>query len=247
MHRPALIVVVISVLLGGAVITPSAAGSSVEEVDDPMVHVDVSADGDATVSLVTVYELSDDDERSAFESLQEDEEAQHELRDRFSERMGSVAESVDGDDASAITDESIDVRTEGEYGIVTLSVEWADFAEADGETLVVTEPFASGFEAEHQLVIAGPDDASIESTSHDPVVEEVNQASWEGGTELDGFEMVISVEDTGSDGTGDSDNGTSSESDDEIPGFGVVAVVIAIVVGLGIAVFSLNTGQSRGG
>lgn len=238
MYRSVLIVAVISLLLGSVVVSPVAAGGSGDDVAEPMVHVDVSADGDATVSLVSVYELTDDDERNAFESLEEDEEAQQEFRDRFSDRMESVAESVGEDGASAITDESISVRTEGEFGIVTVSVGWTGFAEVDGETLIVTEPFASNFEADRQLVIAGPEDASIESTSHEPLDEKTNQASWEAGAELDGFEMVISLEHSESDET-------SVGSNDAVPGFGVIPAVITITVGLGMVVFMISNGRSR--
>lgn len=240
MHRSVVIILVSSLLIGGLVAGPVSAANTSEEFDEPMIYVDVSADGDATVSLVSVYEFEDDDEheQSAFESLEEDEEAQAEFRDRFGERMESVADSTGQDGESVIGGESISIQTTDEYGVVTVAVEWDDFAEVDGEDLIVTEPFASGFETEQTLVIAGPDNSSIKSISHEPVSEEQTQASWEGGTDFDGFELVFSVDD-------DSSTGNSSESDDQVPGFSLIPGIVAVIAALGILVISLNYWELR--
>ncbi|APW99043.1 hypothetical protein CHINAEXTREME_15235 [Halobiforma lacisalsi AJ5] len=233
MPRSIAVVAVASLLLASVLVTPVAATTGIEDPDESTVHVAVETTGDATVSLVTVYELSDETERAAFESLENDESAQHELRDRFAERMASVADGVGEDGATTITDESIDVRTEGERGIVTVSVTWTDFAETDGDTLVVAEPFASGFEADQPLVVAGPDGSTIERVSHEPDEESEHRASWDAGTDLSGFEMAFSLE--GVDTEADGETETGAGAGDKLPGFGVGVALVAIVAGVGLA------------
>lgn len=231
MRRELFVLVVVLLAIGGAFVSPVAGATAVEEADEPSLHVAMTANGDATVSLVSVYELADEDERKAFESLEDDEGTQRELLDRFEDRMQSVADGVDDGEAT-VTRNGIDIRTEDDRGVVTSSVTWEGFAELEGDTLVVTEPFASGFEPDRPLVVTGPDGSAIVSTSHEPAVEADAQVVWKAGTDLNGFELVVSIEPDGS-----ADEAETSEVADEtadgLPGFGAVASVAAIAVGLG--------------
>lgn len=235
MHDRTLVAVVAVVLVGSVFVSPVAGATGVEDPDEPKIHVEMTSDGDATVSLVSVYDLGDEDEQASFESLEEDEEAQDDLRDRFTERMESVAENSGHDGEAVIDDASIEIQSEDGYGVVTVAVTWSGLAEADGETLVLTEPFASGFELDRQLVITGPDDATIESTSPDSDEKDSAQASWDADTDLDGFELVISLEDGESDTVAETDSEDEEEAADGLPGFGIGAALVALVAALGIA------------
>ncbi len=259
MYRSVVVVAVVSLLVGSVVLVPIAGADgveTVEEAEEPMVHVAVATNGDATVSLVSVHELTDEDERTAFESLEDDEDARHELRDRFGDRMERVADDVGDDGAESITDASIDVRTDDDRGIVTLSVTWEGLAAVEDEALVVTEPFASGFESDRPLVVAGPDGSTVVATAPEPAVEDDAHASWEPGTDLDGFEVVLSLEDgesgvaDGSVGDGDVDDpsdGAVEGTTDELPGFGVVTAVVALIAGVGAMARSVRGTRSRSG
>lgn len=243
MFRPVATVAVVSLLLASAVAAPAAGASGVDGVDEPALHVAVTADGEATISLLTVHDLTDDDERSAFESLEDDEQAQRELRDRFEDRMESVAEGSAEDGAAAITDASIEVRSEDERGIVAVSVTWDDFADVDDGTLVVAEPFASGFEADRRLVVTGPDGSTIESAAPDPTATDGARASWAAGTDLDGFEVVISLD---ADGGHDAGADESAEGAvDGTPGFGAGAALAVLGLGLGAATTRVRSGRAR--
>ena len=152
MQRELATVGVISLLLVSAFALPVAASStnSSESVEESAVHVDLEADGDATVSLVSIYDLTDSDERDAFETLREDESAQEALLDRAADRFDSVATNAEGnvEREMTVSAESTDVSVSGDRGIVTLSVTWEGLAAVEDDTLVVTEPFTSGFDAD---------------------------------------------------------------------------------------------------
>ncbi|RQG98588.1 DUF7345 domain-containing protein [Natrarchaeobius oligotrophus] len=235
MYNRFLVAVVAVVLVGSVFVSPVVGATSVEDADEPKVQVEMTSDGDATVSLVSIYDLGDEDEQTSFELLAEDEEAQDDLRDRFTERMESVAENSGHDGEAVIDDASIEIRSEDGYGVVTVVVTWSGLAEGDGEMLVLTEPFVSGFELDRQLVITGPDDATIESTSHDPDEKDSTQVSWDPDTDLDGFELVISLEDAESDTVAETDSEDEEETADGVPGFGIGVALVALVAGLGIA------------
>lgn len=242
-------------LLAAAIATPAAASTAADELEEPAFRVELDETGDATVSLVTVYDFEDADERDAFDSLAADESAQGELLDRFADRLDSVASDVETDRETSVAAESIDLRAESDRGIVVLTASWDGFAAVDDDSLVVDEPFASGFESDRTLEIVGPAEWTIESATPAPSQTDGSTATWDPGTDLDGFEVVFSTppeesddsaDDDGSDGTDDesdgsadgddegetTDDGTETVSGDETPGFGPVAAALGAIAGL---------------
>ncbi|WP_436344602.1 DUF7345 domain-containing protein [Natronorubrum sp. FCH18a] len=225
MQRELATVGVISLLLVSAFALPVAASSpnSGESVEESAVHVDLDADGDATVSLVSIYDLTDPNERDAFETLREDESAQEELLDRAADRFDSVATNAEAnvEREMTVSAESADVSVSDDRGIVTLSVNWEGLAAVEDDTLVVTEPFASGFDADRSLVVTAPTEATIGSSTPEPTTQDETRATWDAETDLDGFELTVSGATTASD---DASDGT--------PGFtgGVALVAVGITV-----------------
>ncbi|WIV67207.1 DUF7345 domain-containing protein [Natrialbaceae archaeon AArc-T1-2] len=228
MDRRLTIIGVVALVLASALAVP-VAGSSGDDVtyEDPTLHVALTEDGDATVSLVSVYDLSDANERDAFESLREDERVQDEMLERFADRADSIATDVD--EEMSVTEESVDVRTDDDRGVVVLSVAWNGLASVDGETLVVTEPFASGFEPDRTLVVTAPGGATIESTTPKPATVDETRATWDAGTDLSGFETAVSLADD-EDRTTDVDDDDSTGEDDATSGFGVGIAVVGVVL-----------------
>ena len=231
MYRTIAIVGVVALLLVSALATPVAAASDAE-IEESTLHVDLEAGGDATVSLVSIYDLSDPDERDAFESLREDESVQEESLERFADRLGSVAASVD--EEQSVAAESVDVRIDDDRGIVTLAVTWSGLADVDGDTLVLTEPFASGFEPDRTLLVTAPEGATIESTGTDTATVTGTQATWEPNADLSGFEVSVSLSDDADDAD-ETDDADDADDVDETPGFGVGVAAIAFAVALAVA------------
>lgn len=234
MRRGLAVLGVVALLLVSALATPVAAASDGNS-DEPALHVDLEANGDATVSLVSVYDLSDPDERDAFESLSEDESVQDESLERFADRLGTVAAGID--EEQSVTAESVNVRTDDDRGIVTLSVTWGGVADLEDDTLVLTEPFASGFEPDRTLVVTAPDGATIESTGTETATVAETQATWDPGADLAGFEVTISLADDDATDTVDDDTADGDVSDEDVdgtPGFGATIAVIGVAGALGV-------------
>ncbi|MDQ2049567.1 hypothetical protein RBH26_03635 [Natronolimnohabitans sp. A-GB9] len=233
MQRTAVVAGVVAVLFVGTIAMPvagsGASASTSDRIDahEPAVHVELEADGDATVTLVSVYDLTDDDERDAFESLRNDDDARAELLDRFADRLDAVAADLesDVDRETSVVGDDVDARTDDDRGIVALSVTWNGLAALEEDTLVLTEPFASGFESDRTLVVTVPEDATIESATPEPTSSDGIEATWESGTDLSGFELTASTE------TADGD-ANADEASDGLPGFGGVAAIIALAVSL---------------
>ncbi len=215
----------------GLLATPAVGASTASqptETDEPTLHVDLTAEGDATVSLVSVYDLTDEDERDAFESLAADEDDRTELLDRFGDRLQSVAANAETDREMSVTTEAIDLRTTDDRGIVVLTVEWGAIAAVDDGQLTLTEPFASGYETDRTLVVTGPEGSTIESATPEPTETTDSQAAWDAGTDLDGFEVTMALSDD------DADDGAAA--DDSVPGFGIGATAVALLAVLGVGI-----------
>lgn len=208
--------VVVAVTASLLVTSVGLAGAASSTATAEAVAVDLEADGSATVTVRSTYDLTSDVQREAFEQLRSDERAAEDLRTTVRERMRLVAESAENATGRemAITDASVDLTVVEDTGVVELTVSWDGLAAVEGEHLVVTEPFASGFALDRPVTLQSPDGYTLADASPSPDVQE-NRLQWDAGTDLDGFE--VRFDDTTPDGT--ATNG---------PGFGLIAAVLAI-------------------
>ncbi|MFC6614114.1 PGF-CTERM sorting domain-containing protein [Halopenitus salinus] len=225
--------VVVSGLLAGA----TGGAAAADHDGSPAFVVELEENGDATVTLVSTYDLRDDDERDAFRALANDTDARSALRDRFESRMASVANdtAAETDREMRVSDGSIDVSNQesSEVGTVALSVRWSGLAALEDDSIVLTEPFASGFESDRTFVVTAPDGYAAsgvtpEADSGGAEQEgEPESLRWEPGTSLEGFEVTF--EPTSS-ANGDSDDAAGSGSSQaSAPGFGAVTAVLALI------------------
>lgn len=215
------VVLAVSALLLAPVFGAGATTADAATADEPMLHVALSEDGSATMSLVMSYDFADEDERNAFETLETDDQARADLLERFRDRMQTTADAVDRD--ATVTADAVDVRTADDRGVVALSVQWDGFATVEGDQLVVTEPFASGYEADHPVVITAPAESTIETTTPEPTDRTDQRVTWAAGTDFDGFEATVSL----------SEGSATADGSDSVPGFGSVAAGSAVLALLG--------------
>lgn len=235
---PRIVGACLCVALVSAMVTVPVAAQTGEE----RVLVDLDAEGDADVSVTFAYDLNSDEEGTAFENLQEDTTAQAEATERFENRMSAVADeaSAETDRNMSVTDSAIELRRDGDVGLVTLSLRWTNLASVDGDRLTVTEPFASGFEPDRAFSVVAPDGYEIASATPEPSGNDGESVTWGADSSLDGFELVAetSADETG-EGTEDSEtNGASPDGDDveDTPGFGAVTAVLALLAAALLAV-----------
>lgn len=234
---PALALLLVAVVLTSAFAGPVAAQSS------PTAEfvVQVRADGSATVTVTSVFDLTTDDERRAFRSLQNDSTAQADARDRFVARMRTIANDTQAATGRemAVTDGRIELATtpDGDAGIVTLSVTWTGLAAQRDGQLVVTEPFASAFSPDRRFVLRAPAGYHVSSASPAPTTGNDTRAVWQAGSELAGFEVVIepAPTPTASPTATPSPSPTAQTETPGQPGFGFIGAGVALLAGWALA------------
>lgn len=240
---------IVGVVLFSVIVTPVAGDLADDQtvtdradVDGDELRVVTSEDGSATIILVSVYEFSDSAEQAAFESLGNDSETQDELRTRFEDRMQRVAGSVESATSSDVHSGNVNVYTVGPsgntVGVVEVQVTWDTLAVADADTITITEPFASGFEADRPVVITAPDGATVTETTPEPTGEtDVDRSvAWSAGTDLSGFEVMMTVDSAGDNQSANDGTGTDS-SEGSTPGFTALTGLLAVVVAASVVVF----------
>lgn len=214
------------------VVSLATAPAQAAAATTPAFTVELHEDGSADVAVTYAFDLETDAERQAFARLRDDQSARDAHAARFEERLGAVAATAADRTGREmrVTDAAVDVSAEEATGVVTIRATWHHLAAVEGETLVVTEPFASEFEPDRRFVVVPP--AGYAATATPSADErESGRLAWTAGTDLKGFELTATPS-TGSDGTGDgaADDGPSGRSG---PGFGpTTAVVAALVVGV---------------
>lgn len=215
----------VAALLIAAAVAPMGAA---QQDASPSFVVALAEDGSARITLTMTHDLESDEERAAFRSLENDSATRADARDRFRSRMASVASdasNVTGREMS-VSDPAIDLRTAdgGSVGVVELAVSWSNLAAQRDGALVVTEPFASGFEPDRRFTVRGPDGHELASASPSAENTDANVATWRAGADLSGFEAVFAPTE-GGDGSGIG-----------APGFGPATALVALAgAALGLA------------
>lgn len=227
--------VTLAVLVVVAALAMTASPAAAQSAPEPAFIVEVQSDGSAEVSVRSTYDLATDSEQDAFRTLMDDEQAQQEATNRFHDRMQAVAsdaENATGRQMS-VTSASIDLQrtTDDETGVVTLSVSWEGLAAVEGETLVITEPFASGFSTDRPLVLRAPDGYEIATASPTPAGLDDDRASWNAGTDLSGYAVELQA----------AESPTPTGTDGQ-PGFGWLVTLLAVLGVTGIAARSRSRG-----
>lgn len=216
-----------------AVATAPVAATPVPDGEiHPSLVVSLEPNGSATVTVQYTYDLETDAEQEAFRSLETDKEAKRRAIDRFTSGMAGVA--ADASNATGRTmrvrDTTIDLRRaeDNRTGVVTFTFDWIGLARVDGDRLVLTEPFASGYHAGLPVTVQAPDEYQMTTFTPDPSSSRPGQATWDPGTDLTGFELV--AERTGNGGP-KADTDTTASA----PGFGVLMGMLGVLGALLLA------------
>jgi PGF-CTERM protein len=218
-----LAVLVVTVAAGPAI---GAAAATPHDSTEPAFVVDLDTEGDATVTLRLTYDLTDDEEKAAFEDLKNDEAARTDYRERYVSRLADVAANAENETGRemAVSDGAVELSTADDTGIVELSAEWTGLAAVTDGELVLTEPFASGFQPDHQFVVVAPDGYGLASSAVEPATTTDGAVVWDAGTDLSGFEVTFAE-------SADTTHVAASpgEPEDSAPGFGPVLALVALL------------------
>ncbi len=231
MTRRVVVAISLVALVGIGAVTPAAGATTAESPERSFV-VDLHEEGSATVTMTATFDLASENESDAFEQLRNDQQARERLRDRFRDRMQGVAASAanaTGREMS-ISDATVDLRTVGSTGVVELSVSWDGLAAVEGDALVLTEPFASGFTPDREFRLSAPDGYAVTSMAPAADSSGGGTATWKAGSSLEGFSVTVEPVDTGEPGT-TAATGTETSSGDG-PGF-TAGLAVAVFLGTG--------------
>jgi hypothetical protein len=173
-----------------------ATGAVAQESPQERLVVEVEADGDATVTTVYVYDLTDDGERASFAAL-EDERGN--LSATYAQRLRAVADGVGNETGRemAIQDASASIDRRGDVGVVRLSTTWTNLAAIEDDRLVLAAPFDDGFDPDRPLVVRAPDGEEITNTAVEPTEHSDGQATWSTERDLSGFQATMTGADAG--------------------------------------------------
>lgn len=222
-----------ALLVVAALAAPAVAQSSggqappAEDRSSPGFAVAVQPDGTGQVAVTYTFDLTDEDRAAAFRDLRNSENATADFRKRFRNRMAAVATDAQAATGRemAVRDVAVSFKITGDTGVATVSLTWDGLAAAEGDRLTVTEPFASGFTSDRPVHLYAPDDYEVTAAEPAPREESVGQLTWAAGTDLSGFEAVLTPTDDG----GSTDGGSG-------PGFGHLVAVLALLAAVALAV-----------
>lgn len=209
-------------LAAATAVAPVAAGQPVPGDTVVALH----DDGSATLTVAVAFDLANESDQSAFDRLEANQTRREAMRSAFGARLRAVAASASratGRDM-AFTGTAVAVRRTagGATGVVELSTTWEGLAAVEGDRLVVTEPFASGFTTDRRLVVRAPDGYVVSSATPAPATENGTTAAWAPGTSFEGFRLVVAP-----------DGSDTVLVPGGQPGFGVATALVALLVAVG--------------
>ncbi len=203
MRVPAVALVFIGLLfaaavcpLGGSI--PTAAGATSDADVSETIHIDVQEDGDAHITVIKQLPVGTDAERDAFRQVREEfERGNHDIG---GDRIIAVV-----DDVRAVTEREMTIRDQRRTGNLTTSTgtlrhefTWTAFAATPDGRIEVGDVFsATGYNwigtlgPDQQLVIEGPDEYLIASTTH-PATD--GRIVWNGPTTFTDEDIQITFE-----------------------------------------------------
>ncbi len=186
--------VTLGALLVTAAVTPAGA-ARMDDAPEPSLTVDLAADGDARVTLLSTFDLDDGSERAAFDDLRTNETARNAYRARYTDRWASVASDTANRTGRemAVTNSSLALSRTDATGVASFSLTWEGLATAEDGVVTLDEPFASGFDSDRQLVVALPESYRLESVSPGPANSSDSRLVYAADAELDGLSVVASA------------------------------------------------------
>jgi hypothetical protein len=156
------------------------------DTDSVRLIVSVHENGSATWTVQYWTRLDDENTTDAFESLQQDIEANpSNFSDRFAARMRSTVGAAENATDREMNASDFDVRAETrappEYGVVVYTFHWDGFAAVDGDTLRVGDAIEGLFlDQQTRLVVEWPTTYATTDVTPTPDERRSNAAVWRG-------------------------------------------------------------------
>lgn len=160
-----------------------------EEPDRTALGFELGPQGEATVTWVDSYDLSNESQRATYESYAENETRQAEFREAAVADLESGAET--GSEATgwdmAIQNATVRTYEADGYGRVEVRADWEAFAYYDERTVIVAQPFRNGYHPDRDLAFHGPQDYRRNRTAPQPIRARSNSVLIERRSDYSGF------------------------------------------------------------
>lgn len=229
--------------VGTAAPTLSLAESVQVNADTVLLRVSLQPNGDAEWRVEYRLRLDDENATEAFESLRGDIEAnQSAYETRFAERLQPTvadAEVATGRDMALenVTVTVTDTTIPQEYGVITYSFVWTNFAAVEESRMVAGDAISGLFlDEQTSLIIGWPTGYDLVDVAPDPHERRDRAVVWVGRLDFAEGEPVVEViESTGSTTTTTSTDPPTTSPGDQAGGlpWGVFALAIIVLVVLG--------------
>ncbi|MDZ7850965.1 MAG: hypothetical protein U5K70_09320 [Halodesulfurarchaeum sp.] len=209
MKRAIGVLLLIVTLLVGGVVSPAIAGatfgSDTEQVGDletdlVIIQATVSDAGSADFQIQYAIELADENESEAFDDLAADIEANESAYlSRFADRMNATVDAAETTTGRSMTVGDFAVATNRttlgkEYGLVTYSATWTNFANASGDQLLIGDALEGLFiDQDTRFVVRWSETYRLESVTPSPTESTDGEIVWKGPREFDSGEPSVTL------------------------------------------------------
>jgi hypothetical protein len=204
----------------------SIAGAQVD-ADDVLLAIDLRPDGTAEWRIEYRIRLDDENATAAFESLQQDVEANPEnYTQPFRERMVTTADAAQQATGREMSIENVSVSAQTEqlpreYGVVTYRFTWTGFAVVEDSRIRAGDALAGMFlDSSSTLLVSWPGDYRLESVDPEPDDRSENAVSWSGPLEFTDQQPTLVFT-----------SQTTSGTPGPLTAIVLVVIVLAIVLG----------------
>jgi hypothetical protein len=218
---------------------PGAAVQEEVETDEIRLIVSVDENGTATWEMQYWTRLDDENTTQAFEELQRDvEENPDNYTARFRDRIEHTVRSAENETGRemAVRDVGVSAETRSipqEYGVITYTFTWENFAAVDGDRIHVGDAIRGFFlSGDTRLTVEWPDGFEVADASPDPDDSGDTSVTWRGSqTDFTSDEpsLVLSPANGGGGGDGGGD-GPSDEESGIDPLLAALALVSVVAV-----------------
>jgi len=230
-------IAVVATMLALSLYVPAASAVSDERPQATVYTIDVDENGDATWTIELRYQLVDDEEVDAFESLRDDfRQGELEVFEGIEEDMEPFADeaSVATDRPMTLSEFERDVYIRESLtqtvGVVTVSFEWSGFAAVEDSEVRIGDVFVGSglaLTSNERLVVETFDEPPLRSVSPEPDTNDGDRLVWDGERFFEeGQPSVVFAEDEPGAGNGD-ENGTDDGGSDTPGGMSTAATLAA--------------------
>ncbi|WP_323191182.1 hypothetical protein [Halostella sp. PRR32] len=233
---------------------PEVAAAQEVETDEIRLLVSVDENGTATWEMQYWTRLDDDNTTQAFEDLQRDVEANPDnYTARFRDRITRTVRSAENETGREMAVRDVRIGTETrsipqEYGVITYTFDWENFAAVDGDRILVGDAIRGFFlSSETRLTVEWPDGYEVESISPDTDNSGDTSVGWRGTqTDFTSDEpsLVLAPADGGQGGSGDGDGSAGSGNGTDPLLAALVVVGVAAIAGLAYWARSRGSGAA---